>query len=68
MKYRKEDWRTTILSDEKKFNLHGSDAWEYSWHDMKTEERFFKASNIGRGFNGLGMLFLFWKERFNFFF
>lgn len=49
MKYKQEEWRNVIFSDEKKFNLDGPDGWAYYCHDLRTSERVFSRRQMGGG-------------------
>lgn len=47
IKFKTEEWRSIIFSDEKKFNLDGPDGWAYYWHDIRTEEKLFSKRQMG---------------------
>ncbi|CAK9796279.1 Transposable element Tc3 transposase [Anthophora plagiata] len=43
------NWRNTIFSDEKKFNLDGPDGYNSYWRDLRKEPRYFAKRNFGGG-------------------
>lgn len=47
--YWNHEWRKTIFSDEKKFNLDGPDGFACYWHDLRTEEKIFSKRQSGGG-------------------
>ncbi|KAK2581558.1 hypothetical protein KPH14_005209 [Odynerus spinipes] len=44
-----EEWKDTIFSDEKKFNLDGPDGFKYYWHDLRTDKSVAMSRNFGGG-------------------
>jgi len=40
---------TVIFSDEKKFNLDGSDGMRTHWHDLRKEPKYFSKRPFGGG-------------------
>ena len=48
--YLDPDWRHVVFSDEKKFNLDGSDGFKRHWHDLRKEEKMFSKRQAGGGF------------------
>jgi hypothetical protein len=45
----KDFWKTVIFSDEKKFNLDGSDGLRYYWHDIRKEPKLLSNRAQGGG-------------------
>jgi len=43
------EWKKTIFSDEKKFNLDGPDGFDYYWHDIRKEEKILGRRQMGGG-------------------
>ena len=43
------EWESIIFSDEKKFNLDGPDGWNYYWHDLRKEPKFYSKRVQGGG-------------------
>nr|CDJ82037.1 similar to predicted protein [Haemonchus contortus] len=43
------DWAKVVFSDEKEFNLDGSDRNKYHWRDLKKEPVYFSRRNFGGG-------------------
>ena len=48
-----EGWHSVVFSDEKKFNLDGSDDNQFYWHDLRKEEEYFSKRPSGGGFGQL---------------
>ena len=44
-----KEWQNVIFSDEKKFNLDGSDEFEFYWHDLRKEKQVRMNRNFGGG-------------------
>ena len=44
-----ENWSKVIFSDEKKFNLDGSDGFQFCWHDLRKMEQIFSKCPFGVG-------------------
>ena len=43
------EWHKIIFSDEKKFNLDGPDGFQYYWHDLRKEEKWYSKKVCGGG-------------------
>uniref|UniRef100_A0A8R1DTE1 Tc3 transposase DNA binding domain-containing protein n=2 Tax=Caenorhabditis japonica TaxID=281687 RepID=A0A8R1DTE1_CAEJA len=43
------NWEKTIFSDDKKFNLNGSDGYKSYWHDLRKDPAVFSKRNFGGG-------------------
>jgi len=44
-----DKWDKVVFSDEKKFNLDGSDGLQYYWHDLRKEKETYFSRQSGGG-------------------
>lgn len=44
-----DNWKNVVFSDEKKFNLDGPDGYQYYWHDLRKEKKYYSKRCFGGG-------------------
>jgi hypothetical protein len=45
----RRDWSRVVFSDEKKFNLDGSDGCKFYWHDLRKDKKVVWSRHSGGG-------------------
>ena len=49
LQWNARSWKNVVFSDEKKFNLDGTDCLQYYWHDIRNENEIFSKNVAGGG-------------------